>query len=1085
MNFRQMTTTVSAGFNNYSFHLDRWFGCCIVSIFCVIFLFITEGCSRQHYRIKADNEVYSLLATGGTHDPRWKLDDYRINTDCRSRMFDPFHPDFEPMPPDDSAAHRKMHVVDGKIASQHWHDKGMTRNVENSGWQQYLLFNEKGAVPLDKDGAVELALLHSPEYQAALENLYLAAMRVSRERFRFDVQFYGGDSLFYTANGRLRENGSNNLRNDINLDAGRTGAEILFATGGELVVGLANSITWSFNGTNTWYADSLFNIGLVQPILRNAGKKIVLENLTQAERDFLAAIRQMVFFQQGYYAKIVTGVGQQSAPVGSINAANTPTFSSGFYGLLAEQIRIQNQRQNIIALEDNLQRFVEVFDAGQLTDVSQVEETRQRLLNSESSLLQRIMTYQGNTDTYLRSLGLPPDLKADISDPLMEQFQLTSPALTDLQEDLGGLLVHVRTKEKPLPEDFGENLEKIIKRTEGEIQNLYNDLEVLQKSVPDRIESLQNLAANLAERLQQGERIDPIIYDTTIFQTRIEKLQNETVPENVRRMKAAFKLLEQIIQLDEPVLRQMIRNNSFEPEVREALEMLKLNEATLSGVNETLLERQQELEKSRELFETLKDVSGKRGGATVTEITTANETVTNATATNTTATKTTATEESQNPEDRNNNPLVPKISRRDAVVAETWENGEESRASFKDNSNSLKIKTKRDREEAQRIVAELRQKDDYRDWIRRVLSAFQYELMSLSLIQTRARLDTITLVPTSITPEDAFQIASENRLDWMNRRASLVDTWRQIDLAANQLKGDLNVTLDGEIGTVDKHGIRFDGDNGRLRVGLNWDSPLTRHNEMLDYRRTQVEYQAARRDYYTYVDSVNAELRRILRNTQLHQIDFEIARNAVLIATSRVDVWQLNMEQPPARGKTIEVSTATQLIGALDGLMTSQNEFLNTWVSYQTQRMLLDLNMGTMELDRLGRWVDPGVITKDRAVSKSSQSVQKLPPKPLTPKHRRVHQHQHLVQRKLSDPSVPSAPRLDHELITSNISEMSKNSENSKISENSKNAGISEPKKKSVISSGLIQPEPNLERTILQTSWNGESSESQPAPLPP
>jgi hypothetical protein len=996
-------------------------------------------------------------------------------------MFDPFHPDFEPMPADDPAAHRKMHVVDGKNASKHWHDKGRTQNFENPGWQQYLLFNEKGAVPLDKDGAVELALLHSPEYQAALENLYLAAMRVSRERFRFDVQFYGGDSLFYTANGRLRENGSNNLRNDVNLDAGKTGAEILFATGGELVVGLANSITWSFNGTNTWYADSLFNVGLVQPILRNAGKKIVLENLTQAERDFLAAIRQMVFFQQGYYTKIVTGVGQQSAPSGSMSAANTPTFSSGFYGLLAEQIRIQNQRQNIIALEDNLQRFVEVFDAGQMTDVSQVEETRQQLLNSESSLLQRIITNQGNIDTYIRSLGLPPDLKVDISDPLMEQFQLTSPTLTNLQEDLGTLLAHVRTKEKPLPEDFGENLEKIIKRTEGEIQNLHNDLEILQKSVPDRIESLQNLASNLAERLQQGERIDPSIYDTNIFQTRIEKLQNETVPENLHRMKAAFKLLEQIIKLDEPILRQMIRNNSFEPEVREALEILKLTETTLPDANETLLERQQELEKSRELLETLKEIAGKRN----------NETVNDAT----------ITEESRNPKDQNDNPLVPKIPRRGTIVAETaaeivaetWENGEESKASFKDNSkfkdnsNPLKTKTKRDREESQRIVSELRQRDDYRDWIRRVLSAFQYELVSLSLIQTRARLDTITLVPTSITSEEAFKIASENRLDWMNRRAALVDTWRQIDLAANQLKGDLNVTLNGEIGTIDQHGVRFDGDNGRLRVGLNWDSPLTRHNEMLDYRRTQVEYQAARRNYYTYVDSVNAELRRVLRNTQLHQIDFEIARNAVLIATNRVDVWQLKMEQPPARGKTIEVSTATQLIGALDGLMASQNEFLNTWVSYQTQRMLLDLNMGTMELDMLGRWVDPGVITKDRATSKPSQSAQKLTPKPLTPKRRQGHQpqpqhqqHQHLVQRKLSDPSVPPAPRLDDEPM---MSAMSKKSETSKTSKKSE---ISEPKKKSaIISLGLIQPEPRLERTILQTSWNGESSESHPAPLPP
>jgi hypothetical protein len=127
---------------------------------------------------------------------------------------------------------------------------------------------------------------------------------------------------------------------------------------------------------------------------------------------------------------------------------------------------------------------------------------------------------------------------------------------------------------------------------------------------------------------------------------------------------------------------------------------------------------------------------------------------------------------------------------------------------------------------------------------------------------------------------------------------------------------------------------------------------------MLDYRRSQIAYQNARRNYYTYVDSVQAELRNILRNVQMNQIDFEINRNAILVDTVRVDVMQLRMEQPPQRGKKIDTNTAQQLIGALNGLMSSQNSFLNTWVAYQTQRMLLDLNMGTMTLDRQGRWID-------------------------------------------------------------------------------------------------------------------------------
>jgi hypothetical protein len=264
--------------------------------------------------------------------------------------------------------------------------------------------------------------------------------------------------------------------------------------------------------------------------------------------------------------------------------------------------------------------------------------------------------------------------------------------------------------------------------------------------------------------------------------------------------------------------------------------------------------------------------------------------------------------------------------------------------------------------EAQRIIEELRQKDEYRDWIRRVFSMFQNELVSLSLMQTRARLDSMTLVPVSVTPEEAFQTASQHRLDWMNRKSQLVDAWRNIDITADNLKGNLKLTLTGSAGTINNRRLDFSADSGRLQAGLEWDSPLTRYNEMMAYRSSQINYQNARRNYYMYVDSVQAELQNILRNVQMRQIEFEINRNAILVSTIRVDLMQLRMAQPPQRGGRIDTNTSENLISALNGLMDSQNNFLSTWVAYQTQRMLLDAAMGTMTLDNQGRWIEPGVI---------------------------------------------------------------------------------------------------------------------------
>ena len=72
---------------------------------------------------------------------------------------------------------------------------------------QFLPLDEEGVLVLNADTAVRIALLQSPEYQRQREQLYLSALDVSSERFRFDTQFFGGARSFLTMDGRRR--GSN------------------------------------------------------------------------------------------------------------------------------------------------------------------------------------------------------------------------------------------------------------------------------------------------------------------------------------------------------------------------------------------------------------------------------------------------------------------------------------------------------------------------------------------------------------------------------------------------------------------------------------------------------------------------------------------------------------------------------------------------------------------------------------------------------------------------------------------------------------------------------------------------------------
>jgi hypothetical protein len=205
---------------------------------------LAGGCSPSKYRQKADEDANCLTdqksALAGIEPAS-----FRIDIDPRSRMYDPNDPDLEPMPPDDPTSNLLMQRVDCKKGSRLWNKLPKTPFVENPAWTDYLPLNEKGELVLDLTGAVEMGYLNSPRYQNELEQLFLSALDVSFERFRFDCQFFGGSSIFYTADGErhgrdginARPFGQSNSQLDVALS--RPGnpfrVERFTATGGELV----------------------------------------------------------------------------------------------------------------------------------------------------------------------------------------------------------------------------------------------------------------------------------------------------------------------------------------------------------------------------------------------------------------------------------------------------------------------------------------------------------------------------------------------------------------------------------------------------------------------------------------------------------------------------------------------------------------------------------------------------------------------------------------------------------------------------------------------------------------------------------
>jgi len=784
-----------------------------------LLLVAASGCNRAFYRHRADCEVYGLVECANRRT-RTPLEHYTIRPNVESRFFDPDCPDLPPMPPDDPVSHRLMRCVDGKRGWRGWSCYGKTPYVENPAWQQYLPFDEDGELLLDRRRAAQLALINSRQYQSELENLYLSALAVTYQRFRLDAQFFGGNSTFFTSDGPARAGSvGSQLQTDTDLVMQK-----LFATGGELMVGMANSLVWQFAGPDEYTANTLLDFSLVQPLLRAGGREVVLEALTDSERALLANIRQMERFRRGFYAEIVTGRSPGAGPapggltLGALSGGGGGA-GTGMLSLLEEQVRIRNQRANVAGLHDSLEELEAAYEAGRI-DRFQVDLARQALYNSQSRLLGIRTSFLDRLDTYKLTLGLPPELEIRIEDPLLARFELIDPQLSDAQSDIADLLDKLRDPDRNArPAEYLPEVSAARRRVAEILEMVRRDVQSLSNVLPQRRENLEKLARR--EEVRHGE-VDRSAVDVAALDHRAEAI---------------------------------------------AQEFLRLDEQLQAGLA---------------AIEAIKQQAVAPLPAQVT-------------------------------------PLVLSISRM---------------------------------------------------------------LMELALVQAEARLDTITLVPIELDSQTALMIARQNRRDWKNARAALVDSWRQIEVAANDLQSGLDVTFSGDLGTLDDRPFRFRGTTGRLRVGLEFDAPLTRLAERNVYREALINYQRSRRAYYAFEDGVSQSLRATLRTIRRNQLDFELQRAAVHVAISQVDLTQLRLQRPPKPGEESKfgATTARDLVTALSGLLSAQNEFLGQWVDYERQRLNLDFDLGTMMLDAEGMWIDPGAIREeDLAAGEEQDDFEEIP----------------------------------------------------------------------------------------------------------
>ncbi len=235
-----------------------------------------------------------------------------------------------------------------------------------------------------------------------------------------------------------------------------------------------------------------------------------------------------------------------------------------------------------------------------------------------------------------------------------------------------------------------------------------------------------------------------------------------------------------------------------------------------------------------------------------------------------------------------------------------------------------------------------------------------------NLFEYRKTGDEVKLIPVYAEAErlqdfllTCERIALENRLDLMNTRAQLYDAWRQIAVQANGLRGIFNVSLTNTYTTppTTNNPFGFLDQAKQFNLILNTELPLIRVSQRNGFRQALITYRQQQRVLMNREDAIKYQVRSEVYNLIQLAETFELQKPNLFYTIRQRDNTLQSIIAPPASIDASGSNAANQatqtnnLITSITNILTIQNSLLQTWVSFQTQRLSLYRDLGLMPYD--------------------------------------------------------------------------------------------------------------------------------------
>ncbi len=328
----------------------------------------------------------------------------------------------------------------GAIAEKSDQVPGMSRDVLIDQQQAVLLdawpFNtqsfeflgaatdsELNARIIPLEGALDLTFTHNKDYQLQRERLYLQALSLTLDRYRYTPIFSSTVSGVYDwdANDEFVRDADTLINvptGDIvtqeTLAARATlGTRLLLRSGGAIALNLTSNFTRFMTGNLEESTSSALIGSFTQPLLRGAGSRVASETLMQAERDLLYQLRDFTRYRQQLSVRVATQ----------------------YYTVLQARDVVRNNFQGLSAVLLSLERE-RAFQAEGLRTPGQVGRLEQSALQRDLAWTRSITRYSNSLDNLKILLGLNADDKVVLDDSEMMRVAEAGMVNPDMTLDL-------------------------------------------------------------------------------------------------------------------------------------------------------------------------------------------------------------------------------------------------------------------------------------------------------------------------------------------------------------------------------------------------------------------------------------------------------------------------------------------------------------------------------------------------------------------------------------------------------------------------------------------------------------------------